>query len=92
MTSSTRIAIRTIWSLCALAAAAGLLVMLMLIVQLAVRYPAERLAPFFTDCRAVATIETPHDVPNEIRGTPVHVCRGLRGTWDEVWPRLRHLS
>lgn len=58
----------------------------------AVRYPGGRLAEFFDSCTQVATIETPHDTPNEIRDTPVHVCRGLRGTWDEVWPRLRHLG
>ena len=58
----------------------------------AVRYPADRLDQFFDDCRQVATVETPHDIPNEVRGTPIHVCRGLRGTWDEVWPRFRHLG
>ena len=58
----------------------------------AVRYPAERLARFFDDCRLAATVETPHDTPNELDGQPIHVCRQLRGTWAEVWPRLRHLS
>lgn len=58
----------------------------------AVRYPADRLTEVFGDCRQVATIETPHDTPNEIRGTPIHVCRGLRGTWNQLWPQLRHLS
>lgn len=58
----------------------------------AVRYPQSRLEAFFTDCRQVATVEAPHDVPNEIDGTPIHVCRGLRGTWAQVWPELRHLS
>lgn len=58
----------------------------------AVRYSASRIGQYFDDCQQVATIETPHDVPNEIEGTPIHVCRGLRGTWPEVWDRLRHLS
>jgi hypothetical protein len=59
---------------------------------IAVRYPASRIGEYFDDCRQVATVRTPHDVPNEIEGTPIHVCRGLRGTWPEVWDRLRHLS
>jgi hypothetical protein len=58
----------------------------------AVRYPAARIGQYFERCEQVATIRTPHDVPNEIEGTPIHVCRGLRGTWAEVWDRLRHLS
>lgn len=58
----------------------------------AVRYPADRLAELFDHCTQVATVETPHDTPNEIRNAPIHVCRGLRGTWDELWPRLRHLG
>jgi 4-amino-4-deoxy-L-arabinose transferase-like glycosyltransferase len=58
----------------------------------AVRYPASWIGQHFDDCQHVATIEVPHDVPNEIEGTPIHVCRGLRGTWPDVWERLRHLS
>ena len=61
-------------------------------VVVTVRYSAEGLEPFFQHCERVATIRTPHDVPSEVRGTPIHVCRGLRGTWDQVWPRVRHLS
>ena len=58
----------------------------------AVRYRMEHLEPHFEQCEQVAEIEVVHDIPNEINGTPILVCRGLRGTWDEVWPRLRHLS
>ena len=58
----------------------------------AVRYPAARIGRYFERCEQVTTVRTPHDVPNEIEGTPIHVCRGLRGTWPEVWDQLRHLS
>ena len=58
----------------------------------AIRYPTTRLEPFFERCRLVDRIETPHDVPAEIRGTPIHICHGPVGGWDAVWPRLHHLS
>ena len=59
---------------------------------IAVRYPAKRLAPFFDRCVRTTTISNGHGIENEVLGTPVHVCHGLQGTWDEVWPRLQHFS
>jgi hypothetical protein len=47
---------------------------------------------FFDRCDQVATVDNGHNVPNELQGRPVLVCRGLDGSWDEVWPRLRFLS
>ena len=61
-------------------------------VVVAVRYSAEYLSGFFDRCEQVATVTTPYDTDNEIRGTPIVVCRGLIGDWDTAWSRLRHLS
>lgn len=58
----------------------------------AVRYGVATLSPWFERCGQVATVENRHRVDNEVRGAPIVVCRGLRASWDEVWPRLRHLS
>ena len=58
----------------------------------AVRYTVDRLQPWFDTCEQVATVDNGFDVDNEVQGAPIVVCRGLRGTWDEVWPELRFLS
>ena len=57
-----------------------------------VRLSASRLGRHFDECDQVATIDNGFDVENEVQGQPIVVCRGLRGTWDEVWPQLRFLS
>lgn len=58
----------------------------------AVRYEPEDLGPFFEACRQVARVEIPHDISNEVNGVPIVICRGLRASWNDVWPQLRHLS
>lgn len=58
----------------------------------AVRYEPAHLNAYFDRCGQVAVIGNAHDIPNEARGAPIVVCRGLRGTWTDVWPQLRHLS
>lgn len=58
----------------------------------AVRYDATALAPHFERCRQVATVDNGYDITNEVQGTPILVCRGLRGNWPAVWNALRHLS
>jgi hypothetical protein len=57
-----------------------------------VRWSADRLDPWFERCEQVATVDNGLGVENEVQGTPILVCRGLRGTWDEVWPEMRFLS
>ena len=57
-----------------------------------VRFPTGYLSRWFEACEEVATIDNGFDVENEVQGLPIVVCRGLRGTWGEVWPQLRHLS
>lgn len=58
----------------------------------AVRFTPERLAPWFDRCDHVADVDNGLDVDNEVQGTPILVCRGLRGTWPAVWEELRFLS
>jgi hypothetical protein len=57
-----------------------------------VRFPIDRLRRHFDECDVVATVDNGLDVDNEVQGQPIVVCRGLRGTWDEIWPQLRFLS
>jgi 4-amino-4-deoxy-L-arabinose transferase-like glycosyltransferase len=58
----------------------------------AVRFSAERLRPHFRSCEQVATVDNGLGIDNEVQGTPIHVCRGLRDTWAATWERLRFLS
>ena len=60
----------------------------------AIRYgPADGyLAEFFDACTQVETVDNGQDVENESQGTPILICRGLRGTWAEVWEELRFLA
>ena len=58
----------------------------------AVRYELERVEPHFEHCEEVATVDNGQDIENEVQGTPIIVCRGLRGSWADVWDDLRHLS
>lgn len=58
----------------------------------AVRYSPETLARHFDRCDQVASVDNGLGIANEVQGQPIVVCRGLRGSWAEVWPRLRHLS
>lgn len=54
--------------------------------------PGDRLDPWFDSCEVVAHVDNGLDVENEVQGQPIMVCRGLLGTWEQVWPQLRFLS
>ena len=59
----------------------------------AVRFsPGGKLDPWFKSCEVVDHVDNGLGVANEVQGQPIMVCRGLLGTWDEVWPQLRFLS
>jgi 4-amino-4-deoxy-L-arabinose transferase-like glycosyltransferase len=58
----------------------------------AVRFSVGRLQPFFDRCEQVGTVDNGLDIANEVQGAPIVVCRGLRGSWREVWLQLRFLS
>jgi hypothetical protein len=57
-----------------------------------VRFNAASLDPYFDDCEEVATVDNGLGVSNEVQGTPIVICRGLVGTWADVWEELRFLS
>jgi len=44
----------------------------------------------FRSVTLAGRLDNGHGVDNEEQGQPVWVCRGLRGTWAEVWPAWRH--
>lgn len=58
----------------------------------AVRFDRSHLARYFDRCEEVATVDNGLDVSNEVQGTPILVCRDLRGRWSEIWEELRFLS
>lgn len=58
----------------------------------AVRHRPERLARLFDRCEVVDHVDNGLDVDNEVQGTPITVCRGLRGSWADAWEELRYLS
>ncbi|MRG59950.1 hypothetical protein GE115_08720 [Agromyces sp. CFH 90414] len=51
-----------------------------------------RLASEFESCRTEARLDHGADVDNEEQGLPVIRCTGLTAGWDDLWPRLAHLS
>jgi hypothetical protein len=58
----------------------------------AVRYTVNDLAPYFDRCQQVVTIDNHEDIKNEAQGTPILICHGLHGDWNDVWKRMRFLS
>ena len=43
-------------------------------------------------CRLAARVDNGYAIDNDEQGAPVWICRGQRGPWGRLWPRLRHLS
>jgi 4-amino-4-deoxy-L-arabinose transferase-like glycosyltransferase len=58
----------------------------------AVRFELSQLVRYFDRCDQVAMVDNGMDIDNEVQGTPILVCRGLVGTWPDVWEQLRFLS
>lgn len=58
----------------------------------AVRFAWGYLARFFDRCDLVGTVDNGLGIDNEVQGTPIVVCRGLRCTWPALWDELRFLS
>lgn len=58
----------------------------------AVRLPRALLGRHFRSCRPAATVDNGSGIDNEAQGAPITVCRGLVGTWGQVWPEFRHIS
>jgi len=49
----------------------------------------ERLDALFAEVTQVATVECGYCMPYE-NHKPVYVARGMRRSWAELWPLLRH--
>ena len=49
--------------------------------------PAD-LATGYAHCEVAATVQTPPGVDNDLTGTPIHRCTGLRQPWSVLWPQL----
>jgi hypothetical protein len=48
--------------------------------------PAE-LATGYAHCKMAGTVQTPPGVDNDLTGTPIHRCTGLRQPWSVLWPQ-----
>ncbi|MGI9822217.1 glycosyltransferase family 39 protein [Agromyces sp. Marseille-Q5079] len=46
----------------------------------------------FESCTTAGRLDNGVDVDNEEQGLPITLCRGRTVGWDELWPRLAHLS
>lgn len=55
---------------------------------ISVGFTREELEPWFDEVEAAGVTECRWCLPGE-RGQPIFVCRGLRGSVAELWPRLR---
>ncbi len=47
---------------------------------------------FFETCEEVDRVDNGLDIDNEVQGTSIQVCRGLRGTWAGLEAQMRYLS
>ncbi|HEY2670859.1 MAG TPA: glycosyltransferase family 39 protein [Rugosimonospora sp.] len=45
---------------------------------------------YFTGVRMAATVTNPYGIHNDEYGDHVFVCTGLRQSWPQLWPQLRH--
>jgi hypothetical protein len=50
------------------------------------------LQPHFASCVEIDQVRFDLPIGNEVQGAPIVLCRDPQRTWEEIWPRLRHLS
>jgi hypothetical protein len=48
------------------------------------------LQPYFSSCRVLTTYYAPYDVPNDFTDLQIAVCTGPVGSWEGIWPHLKH--
>jgi hypothetical protein len=58
----------------------------------AVRFTPAYLHRYFTDCRPAGTVRNAKGIHNEVAGTPITVCRGLRRPWPDTWRDMHFLA
>jgi 4-amino-4-deoxy-L-arabinose transferase-like glycosyltransferase len=51
---------------------------------------ADRLRPYFAQCRTVGTFITPYRVDNDFNHLDLSVCTGPTSDWAGLWPHLTH--
>ncbi len=49
-----------------------------------------QLSQHFTNCRQLAVFNPPDQVKNNWNDIPIGVCTGPAGSWDTLWPSLKH--
>ncbi|MEU0560382.1 glycosyltransferase family 39 protein [Dactylosporangium sp. NPDC006015] len=49
-------------------------------------------SPAFVSCEFKANLDNGYGVENEEQTARVFVCRGLRGTWADLWPGFQHFD
>jgi hypothetical protein len=55
-------------------------------------FSPENLDESFMGVRMVGTIENPAGLENEEHGASIWIADGPLGSWDEIWPSLRHFN
>ena len=50
------------------------------------------LATVYANCELAATVQTPPGVDNDLTGTPIHHCTGLRQPWPAVWAKAANFA
>ena len=50
------------------------------------------LATGYTHCESAGTVQTPPGVDNDLTGTPMHRCTGLRQPWSVLWPQAANFA
>ncbi|MGI8456600.1 MAG: glycosyltransferase family 39 protein [Propionibacteriaceae bacterium] len=53
--------------------------------------PAD-LAVGYSHCEVAGTVQTPPGVDNDLTGTPIRRCTGLRQPWSVLWPRTANFA
>jgi 4-amino-4-deoxy-L-arabinose transferase-like glycosyltransferase len=53
--------------------------------------PAD-LAIGYVHCELAGTVQTPPGVDNDLTGTPIHRCIGLRQPWSMLWPQAANFA
>jgi hypothetical protein len=51
-------------------------------------FSTTELATGYAHCELAGTIQTPPGVDNDLTGTPIHRCTGLRQPWSVLWPQV----
>jgi 4-amino-4-deoxy-L-arabinose transferase-like glycosyltransferase len=51
---------------------------------------ADQLKPYFASCRQLAVYNPPNQVKNDWNDLAIGVCTGPSGSWNTLWPHMKH--